>query len=829
MTSTRPLSLAIALMAGLGLSACQSGEERAEEYYRAAVALVEADDRDRAMVELRNAFELDGGHLEARRLMARLMAEGGNARGAYGQYLRVAEQYPDDLEARIALAELAYGARDFAEVERHVAEAERLAPEDPRVTVLVVVRDYAVAASADDAAARADATRRAAALLEADPGNAILPDVLVDADLNAGDYAAALARIRGLLETDPDDVIYNQQLVAVLAQIGDEDALEAQLLSMVDRFPDEVENKATLVRFYLSLNKLDPAEAFLRRLAEEAPADESGPRIDLIRFLVEVRGPDVARAEVEDAIAASEGDVPLRMIRAGLDFDAGDRAGAVAEIEDVLATAEPSAQTDEIRVALAKMLESMGNEVGARTRIEEVLEADPTQPEALKMRAARAIAEDDTDAAIADLRQAIDRSPDDAEAMTLMADAYDRAGTPQLARDFLSLAVEASGNAPAETIRYARLLAAEERYLPAEDILLPALRLAPGNVELLQVLGQVYLAMEDYARADQVVGTLREVGTPIAGQVATELEVARIDAQTGGEEAIGYLEALAGGADADLASRLLLLRARISSGDFESAETMAEAMLAEVPADDQRRYVVAVTKAAAGKLDEAEAIYRELLAEDPDRPVVWRDLFRLKLRQGDEAAAEAALEEGLAAVPGDPELLWGQASFLERDGRIDEAIAVYETLYAVNSDSLLVANNLASLIATYRDDPESLDRAWAIARRMRDTDVAPLQDTYGWIAHRRGDSAEALPYLESAAAGLPDDPVVQYHLGQVYVALDRPADALRQMQRAVEIAGPGDTRSQIEEARALVVSLAAEGAAAPADAPADGAAPADGN
>ncbi|MGC9418483.1 MAG: tetratricopeptide repeat protein, partial [Rhodovulum sp.] len=152
-------------------------------------------------------------------------------------------------------------------------------------------------------------------------------------------------------------------------------------------------------------------------------------------------------------------------------------------------------------------------------------------------------------------------------------------------------------------------------------------------------------------------------------------------------------------------------------------------------------------------------------------------------------------------------LLWAKASFEEQDGDVDGAIEIYETLYAQNSSSVVVANNLASLLATYRDDAASLDRAWTIARRLRDADAPALQDTYGWILHRRGNSAEALPYLEAAAQGLPNDPLVQYHLGQAYIALDQPQDALEQFRKAVEIAGPADTRPQIEDARVLVQSL----------------------
>ena len=166
------------------------------------------------------------------------------------------------------------------------------------------------------------------------------------------------------------------------------------------------------------------------------------------------------------------------------------------------------------------------------------------------------------------------------------------------------------------------------------------------------------------------------------------------------------------------------------------------------------------------------------------------------------------LEEALAVLPDDPNLLWAEASYLEQSGDIDGAIAIYEELYERYPDSVVVANNLASLLTTYRTDDASLNRAWTVARRFSGTDLPAMQDTYGWILHRRGESAEALPYLEAAARGLPNDPVVQYHLGQVYQALERPDDALAQYRMAVQIAGPNDTRPQIADARSQIEAAA---------------------
>ncbi len=93
-----------------------------------------------------------------------------------------------------------------------------------------------------------------------------------------------------------------------------------------------------------------------------------------------------------------------------------------------------------------------------------------------------------------------------------------------------------------------------------------------------------------------------------------------------------------------------------------------------------------------------------------------------------------------------------------------------------------------------------------MGRRLRDADNPALQDTYGWILFRRGEVEEALPYLESAAAAL-DDPIVVAHLGFAYAALERNEEALEQMQKAVDMAGPADTRDRIEAARAEIARL----------------------
>ena len=803
---------AITFALALALAGCKSADEKAEEHFQSGLALIEQGDFDRAVLEFRNVFQLNFSHLEARRALARMLRNDiGDPARAYRQYLRLAEQYPEEVEARIALSEIAFSAANWEEVERHGTVAEELAPEDPQVQAITAARAYRAAALAEDEPERRSQARTAAALLADQPENTMLRNIMVDHHLRESELDAALAEMDWLLECDPDNQIYWRQRLGILAQQNDIAGVEAQLIEMVDKFPEESENKQALIRFYLSRGQNDEVETFLREQIALAGDDAPGPTLDLLRFLQQIRGADVMREELDKVIATQSNPVPFRIMRAVLDFEEGQPEEAIAALEEVISTSEPSDEVRAAKLALARILLNTGNEVGARARVEEVLAEDATNAEALKMQAAWQIEADETDQAVANLRTALDTSPDDAQAMTLMAQAYARAGRPELSRDFLSLAVEASGNAPAESIRYARLLMEEERYVPAEDTLLPALRLAPRNVDLLVVLGDLYVVMEDNGRLEQVIRTLRNIDAPAATQAATRLEAALLNLQGGDEEVLRYLEDLAGGEDATVGARVALIRARIATGEAEAALALAKELEAEYPESPAAKMVLAAVEGANGNLEQAETLYRALIAEDANRPAVWLELVRLKGRQGELDAAKALLDEALQATPEEANLLWAKASFSEREGDIDGAIAVYETLYARNSSSVIVANNLASLLSTYKDDDESLDRAWTVARRFRDSDVPHMQDTYGWIAHRRGNSEEALPYLENAAAAL-DDPIVQYHLGQIYRSLGREEDALAQFQRAVDLAGPADERAQIIEARRAI----AEASQAPA-------------
>lgn len=815
----RRLALTGCLAIGLGLlAACDSAEERAQEHFEKGMSLLQEGDVDRALVEFRNVFQLDGYHKEARLAYARVEEERGNVPEAYSQYLRLVEQYPEDLDGQRALARLATEIGKWDDAERHATAAAALAPEDPVIQGVQTSLAYRQARKDNDPKAAETAVHKAQALLEDEPGLNSARRVVIDDLLTRQAWPEALEAVDAALEQTPDERRLWQIRLGVLEQLGRDEEIETQLREMIERFPEDEQIQSMMLRWYISRGRTDAAEDYLRSRIEPGD-DDPAARVELLRFMARMKGTEPAREEVnrilEESGAEGANAQLFRSIRAGLDFDAGRRDEAIAEMESILEEAEPSEQTDRIKVALAQMRIATGNPVGARALVEEVLEHDPSQVEALKLKASWLIDDDRTGDALIDLRQALDQKPDDPEVMTLMARAHERAGNRDLMAEMLGLAAEASGNAPEEALRYARYLIQEEKYLPAEDVLKAALRLQTANIPLLKTLGELYVRMEDWGRTQGVIDRLGELEDPAAETAARELTARLLAGQQNEEELRGFLNSIAEGQGGlqGIASRI---RLRLSEGDVEGALKMVREEIEKAPDEPRLRFIEGTILARDGQTEEAREILRDLAGAHPENDRIWMALYNLQRSEGDPEGASEVLDEGLAAAPDSDSLRWAKAGELERGGDIDGAIAIYEDLYEKNSDSAVIANNLASLISSYREDDESLERAYRVARRLRGTDVPAFQDTYGWITFRLGNHQEALDYLEPAAEGLPETPIVQYHLARTYVALDRPEEALESFRRTAELVArqTGARPPYMEEVDSEIARLEAEAAEA---------------
>ena len=798
----KPSILALILVAVVGLlSGCESSEEKAEKHYQSALALLAKGDEERAIVEFKNVFRLNGKHREARAAFADLLRERGNIRKAISNYLLIAEQYPADVDARRVLAELYAEFGNWEEMGRHLHAADELAPDDPQIDALQLVFEYQSQLESADLQKLSILAEKAQDMLQEFPDNLLLRHVIVDNFIRQEQFDRALEELSQAIDLAPDDrSLYVMQL-QILSQIGDTLELEKALQTMIARFPEDDAGAAALVMLYLADGNTDKAEAFLRDQANSSDGD-SKAKLKLISFLEKYRDRDTAISELEKMLAEDSSDTALHGLRAGYKFDSGNPEGAIADLRTFIETLEPSDDERKLKLLLVRMLDQTGEEAAARTLIDEILAADGQNVAALKYKGSNLIDADKPDNAVVLLRTALEEDPNDPEVLTLLARAHERQGNQELVGEMLALAYDVSDSAPAETLRYAQYLLELGKTGSAEEILIESLRRQPGNQDVLEALGELYVKTADWGRATQVQETLSNSGVPEAIAIANNLKNRILRGQEKTDEALAFLEGLIKDGAAGFGANVEIVRTYIAQGEPEKARAHVATLLEKSPDDPQTLFLDASIDAATNEVDSAIAKFRGLVEKEPTFVQAWVALYRGLLQAGRVDDAEAAVDEALAKVPDEPVLQWIKAGVLEKNGDLAGAIDIYEEMYARDSNNLVIANNLASLIATTKNDPEALERASRIAQRLRISSFPPYQDTYGWIAFLQGETTEALRALEPAAAGLPQDAMVQYHLAKAYLKSGRKEKALEQFRKVVALSDEGDNREFVLESRA---------------------------
>ena len=394
----------------------------------------------------------------------------------------------------------------------------------------------------------------------------------------------------------------------------------------------------------------------------------------------------------------------------------------------------------------------------------------------------------------------------------------------------------------------------------------PAQGLLPGSgaTTLSQAPGRPQLAELDRlikAFGDQTDDAPSAVGFTFLGQL--ELERARltgdVDSYARAERALGEAVALSPEDPEPLA---LLAGVRFTTHDFTGALSLAD----EIYETDQTLGALAVRGDAAlelGRYDEAAADYQVLAGAQPDASTSLVRLSRLAFLQGDAVqatrlAADAeqaaagegsfgasrswyaayrgrlALESGrydeaadhfrraVETAPDYHVAIAGLASARAAQGRIDDAIRLYERatamvpepgslaalgdLYTLAGDERSAADRYATVeaIATlqavnrqlydrqlalfWADHEMNLEEALTIAERSLEArrDVYGY-DTLAWVLYRLGRSEEARSASDQALAMDTPDARLWFHAGMISAALGDDERARVELSTALEL------------------------------------------
>ena len=195
----------------------------------------------------------------------------------------------------------------------------------------------------------------------------------------------------------------------------------------------------------------------------------------------------------------------------------------------------------------------------------------------------------------------------------------------------------------------------------------------------------------------------------------------------------------------------------------------------------------------------------------------------VRQERGDLAAAGEALRGAIAAEPQFTVARLQLAGLEEGAKRYDEAIVQYRAVLAYAQNQVIALNNLAYLLAVYKDAAEEAlplaERAAAIhgnvqnfedvlrlveraVTRNVNVNVSTVLDTVAWIQHLLGRHADAARTMAAAISGSPpEDPELFWHAAVIFSDTHDRARATLMLQNALRLNASIADRPEVKELR----------------------------
>ncbi|MEO0427269.1 MAG: tetratricopeptide repeat protein [Pseudomonadota bacterium] len=487
------------------LMACDSVEERAAKHHARGLDLLVAGETAKARLEFRNALRLDATLVPAHLAMAELSERAGQLHAAVRHLGEAVDHEPTNVEARRRLARHLATLGDYEAVLRHGTTIAEQRPDEAAGYALRAVAhlnlDDLEAAAKDADAALARAPGHAAALM-------VRAEVLAATERE--DAAADI--LITALPSASETARFHHRRVHLLQQLGRFEDLVGITQQLTERFPEDVYLWQQHVNHLVLTGQMEAAEAALRQMLDAQIGGEE-TRSAHLRFVAGVRGEEAARAELRAEVDRLPKRWDLRLELA--DFD--QRTGRVAEAEEALATIAATAPGEGVRnaarVRLGRLALGRRDFIEAMALSETVLATDPSEFQALAIRAAVLEVAGETDQALDAVREALNETVDEVDLILLHARLLEREGRPLLATDEVNRALRLTGGRPDIALRYASLSLRQSGRPRAIRALEDALVQHPAHPRLLLALGLHHLANGDPDELSDIASRLDGIDT----------------------------------------------------------------------------------------------------------------------------------------------------------------------------------------------------------------------------------------------------------------------------------------------------------------------------
>jgi tetratricopeptide (TPR) repeat protein len=749
----------IALAGTLLFAGCHKDPKKVAAQHAASGDRLLADKKTAdAIIEYRTAVISDPASGPNRVKLADAYVQAGDIQNAYREYIRAADLMPDDVNAQIKAGRVLVVANQFAEAKSRAEQALRLEPRNVAAQILL--------------------------------GNALA---------GLKDLNAAVTETEKAISMDSNRSDIYSSLAALQLARGDRQLAEAAFKRAVSTDPKSADARLALANFYWVSSRLPEAEATLKQALALEPENLMVNRA-LAAFCVRTRRP--ADAEPYLATVARVTHDPEAIVTLADYYVAMGRTADAKTLLEKLA--EDKASYGIARAKLASLAYSESGAAAAHKILDELLQKDPANVQALILSARLYTTERKLDAAIKQGQAAVAADPRSADAHLVLGSAYRQRGQLEDASSTLRDALKADPTAVPIMLQLAELEHMRGNLSAALQFAEQATKNEPRNPTARFVYGEMLVESGEFSLAEEAFRPLAEAN-PDSAAVHAELArlyLARKDdvaARAALQKAIAldptYVPAL---------GQMVRLNAR--TGHARDSVTTIEAVLSKRPDDSRVLLVAAEAYGAAGDLKRQEGVLRRSLELDPGSGQAYAMLGQLYASQHRLAEARQQFEAWSQQNPKAIAPLTMIGLILESENKPGDAEKQYEKILQLDPNAVIASNNLAGL---YAERNENLDVALRLAQTARAAapDDLNVSDTLGWVLYKKGLPQDAIASLEPCVQKEPGNAGFQYHLGMAYAKSGDDAKAVSALKKALSLQpnmpGAGDARKALAELEVL--------------------------
>jgi Tfp pilus assembly protein PilF len=774
----------LATAAVLLVSGCTPSQDRARSYYDSGMKYFAQHDYVHAKIEFKNAIKIDRNALPAWQRLAEI-DEVNQQWGELVLILRtLVSLKPSDGAAKVKLGTFLARAGSLDEALK-LANATYEA--DNRNAAALALRAFIFFRRNETDAAVAEA-RKALAI---DPANSSGLIVLAADRLAHGETKAALEFLDADSQAHAKDLGVLLFKLMIYQRTQDLQNVESVLQRLIEYYPEQIEYRKEMAKLYIYQHRNDEAERLLKEVVVASPTD-SQARSDMVRFLYAIRGPAEARQELVRRIEAGGESFPYQMALAEIDLRQGSFADGVKLLGTLIKANGSSERLLAARIRLAEAYLSKGDSAAAEPLVSDILRKDSSGSDGLRLRASIRTQRGQLKGAISDLREALDnQSPTTPLLSVLLAMAYERDGSFDLAEQRLVDAVQVSNYSPRVTLYYIGFLRRRGRADRIENLLTEAAGRWPDNAQILSALATAVSLHGDPSGAQrgEAIPSDQEISDQLLGWGDYD-EIRR------GQDA--YAATSAALPVARIVDPMFaLVSAYVQTKQTDKATAFLKSTLKANPANAQAYALLGSLQLINNEPEQALMSYRRAIEVQPNSEIGYKALSDYYLRERKVDDATTVVRAGLEKLPNSVSLHLAMGGCLERAGDFEGAMAEYQHVLDKDPKSLVASNNLAYLLADRRTDKASLERASSLASALRKYPLPNFKDTLGWIAYRQGDFRAAVPLLEEAVAASPKLPTSHFHLAMTYLAIGGSGKASEQFKLALEETPDSELKTKI--------------------------------